>query len=104
MAKQKVNGAAKDFGLSQKEKIKITKTKVVKDEDKLNKILDNIRPALERDGGNLELISYDKKKGIIEITFQGACAHCSLADVTLKHLIESEIKAQMPEVKEVRAV
>ncbi len=108
MAKQKVNSKAKETALVQKEKIKITKKKVikkvVKDEDKLNKILDNIRPALERDGGNLELISYDKKKGIIEITFQGACAHCSLADVTLKHLIEAEIRAQMPEVKEVRAV
>lgn len=104
MAKQKVKGKAKEAVLAPKEKIKTTKKEVVKDEDKLNKILDNIRPALERDGGNLELISYDKKKGIIEITFQGACAHCSLADVTLKHLIESEIRAQMPEVKEVRAV
>ncbi|MFA6467201.1 MAG: NifU family protein [Patescibacteria group bacterium] len=104
MAKQKVNSKAKETALVQKEKIKTTKKEVVKDEDKLNKILDNIRPALERDGGNLELISYDKKKGIIEITFQGACAHCSLADVTLKHLIEAEIRAQMPEVKEVRAV
>ena len=72
--------------------------------DKLNKILDKVRPALERDGGNLELISYDSKKGIVEITFQGACAHCPLAGVTLKHIIESEIRAQMPEVKEVRAI
>lgn len=72
--------------------------------DKLNKILESIRPALERDGGNLELISYDDKKGIVEISFQGACAHCPLADVTLKHLIEAEIKSQMPEVKEVRAI
>ncbi|MBT4209458.1 MAG: NifU family protein [Candidatus Komeilibacteria bacterium] len=72
--------------------------------DKLNKILDEVRPALERDGGNLELINYDQKKGLVEITFQGACAHCPLADVTLKHLIEAEIKGQMPEIKEVRAV
>jgi len=72
--------------------------------DKLNKILDHIRPALERDGGNLALISYDAKKGIVEVSFQGACAHCSLANVTLKHLIEAEIRDQMPEVKEVRAV
>lgn len=78
--------------------------KIVTDLDKLNKILDEIRPALERDGGNLELINYDKKKGIVEIMFQGACAHCSLADVTLKHLIEAEVKAQMPNVKEVRAI
>lgn len=72
--------------------------------DKLDKILDQIRPALERDGGNLELVNYDEKKGIVEVHFQGACAHCPLADVTLKNLIEAEITSQMPEVKEVRAV
>lgn len=73
-----------------------------KDKDQLNKILDKVRPALERDGGDLELIDY--KKGIVEIKLQGACAHCPLADVTLKHLIEQEIQSEMPEVKEVRAV
>jgi len=94
-----------------KKTVSKAKTKIKKkvdsskdDTELLNQILDSIRPALERDGGNLELISYDKKNGIIEITFQGACAHCSLADVTLKHLIESEIRAQMPHIKEVRAI
>ena len=77
---------------------------IKKEKEKLEKILNQVSPALKRDGGNLELISYNKKKGIVEVTFQGACAHCPLADVTLKHLIEAEIKAQMPEVKEVRAV
>ncbi len=72
--------------------------------DKLNKILDKVRPALERDGGNLELVSYDQKSGIVEISLQGACAHCPLADVTLKHIIEEQIKKEMPEVKEVRSV
>ena len=70
----------------------------------LDKILNDIRPALERDGGNLELVKFDEKKGIVEIAFQGACAHCPLADVTLNHLIEAEIKAKMPEIKIVRAV
>jgi len=80
------------------------KVKENKKLDILNKILDRVRPALERDGGNLELISFDEKKGIVEITFQGACAHCSLADVTLKHLIEAEIRSEMPEIKEVRSI
>ena len=74
------------------------------DKEKLNKILDKVRPALERDGGDLELLKYDKKSGIVEIKLQGACAHCPLADVTLKHIIQAEIQEQMPEVKEVRAV
>jgi len=88
-------------------KAKIKLKKQIKKEsklDKLNKILDRVRPALERDGGNLELINFDEKNGLVEITFQGACAHCSLADVTLKHLIEAEIRAQMPEIKEVRSI
>lgn len=79
-------------------------TKKVNQKDLLNKILDDIRPALERDGGNLELVKFDEKKGLVEISFQGACAHCPLADVTLHHLIEAEVRAQMPQVKEVRAV
>ncbi|MBT4849492.1 NifU family protein [Candidatus Parcubacteria bacterium] len=72
--------------------------------DKLNKILDKIRPALERDGGDLELVKYDKKKGIVDIRFQGACAHCPISDVTLKNMIEQEIIQEMPNIKEVRAV
>lgn len=67
-------------------------------------ILKKIRPTLERDGGSIELINYDAKKGIVELKLTGACAHCPMAEVTLKQLIEAEIKEQMPEVKEVRAV
>ena len=70
----------------------------------LEEILDGIRPALQRDGGNVELVKYDKKTGVVEITLVGACAHCPVSDVTLKHLIEGEIKAKMPEVTEVIAV
>ncbi|PWB38292.1 MAG: hypothetical protein C3F02_04785 [Parcubacteria group bacterium] len=70
----------------------------------LHKIIDNLRPALERDGGSLELVSYDAKSGLVEISFTGACAHCPISDVTLKYLIEAEIKAQLSGVKEVRAV
>lgn len=72
--------------------------------DKLNKILDKIRPALERDGGSLELVEHDQKQGIVRIRFTGACAHCPISDFTLKGLVEAEIKAEMPEVKEVQAV
>lgn len=88
-----------------KSKIKAkAKVKKVSDEDKINKILDKIRPALVSHNGNLELVSYDRKNGIVEIVLQGACAHCPLADVTLKRLVEAEIRGAMPEVKEVRAV
>lgn len=91
--------------MAETKKVK-AKSKVKKESRRelLEKILDEIRPALERDGGNLELVKFDEKKGIVEIAFQGACAHCPLADVTLNHLIEAEIRAAMPEIKEVKAV
>ncbi len=72
--------------------------------NKLEEILDNIRPALVRDGGDLKLVSYNKKQGLVTITLTGACAHCQAADITFKYLIEQEIKSQLPEVKEVRLV
>ncbi len=72
--------------------------------DKLNKILDEIRPALQRDGGDLDLVEYDSKEGVVKIHFTGACAHCPLSDVTLHHLIEHRIKEDMPEIKKVIAV
>lgn len=71
---------------------------------KLEEVLDKIRPALQRDGGDVQLIKYDKKKGIVELSLTGACSHCPMADFTLKNLIEQEIKAEIPEVKEVRAI
>jgi Fe-S cluster biogenesis protein NfuA len=72
--------------------------------DKLNKVLDKIRPTLQRDGGDLKLVNYNEKQGIVEISLTGACAHCPLADVTLKRIVEEAIKKELPEVKEVRAV
>jgi len=71
---------------------------------KLEEVLDKIRPALQRDGGDVQLIKYDKKKGVVELSLIGACSHCPMADFTLTNLIEQEIKAQIPEVKEVKAV
>mgnify|MGYP003967156093 CR=1 FL=1 len=72
--------------------------------DKLNKILDEVRPALQRDGGDLDLVDYDAKEGIVKIHFIGACANCPLADVTLHHLIEQQLIEQMPSIKKVIAV
>ncbi len=72
--------------------------------DKLNKILDEVRPALQRDGGDLDLVEFDQDNGIVKIHFTGACAQCPLADVTLHQLIEQQIKEQMPDVKQVMAV
>ena len=71
---------------------------------KIEKVLDKIRPALQRDGGDVQLIKYDPKKGLVEVSLIGACSHCPVSDLTLKNLIEQELKAQLPEIKEVEAI
>lgn len=72
--------------------------------EKIEKILDKIRPALQMDGGNVELVSFDEKSGQVKIKLQGACAHCPISDFTLKNLIEQELKNAMPEINSVEAV
>ena len=71
---------------------------------KIEKVLEKIRPALQRDGGNVELINYDKQTGTLELSFIGACSHCPASEFTLHNLIEQEIKAELPEIKKVIAV
>ncbi len=72
--------------------------------EKIEKILDKIRPALQMDGGNVDLVSFDEKTGVVKIKLQGACAHCPISDFTLKNLIDQELKSAMPEIKSVEAV
>lgn len=68
------------------------------------KILERVRPALQMDGGDLTLVDVDEKNGIVKISFQGACSHCGISDITLKHLIEQELRTALPEIKEVQTV
>ena len=71
---------------------------------KIEKELEKIRPALQRDGGDVQLIKYDKKTGVVELSLIGACSHCPASDLTLNNLIAEELKAQIPEIKEVKSV
>ena len=68
-------------------------------ETKIIEVLDRIRPYLENDGGNLEYIKFEE--GIVYIKLLGACAGCSMIDITLKDGIEEIIISEIPEVKEV---
>ena len=70
-------------------------------ENKIKKVLEKIRPNLQADGGDVEFISWNAKKGIVEVSLVGMCAHCPMAGITLKQGIEAEIKKHLPEVKEV---
>ncbi|MFA6428315.1 MAG: NifU family protein [Candidatus Buchananbacteria bacterium] len=71
---------------------------------KITKVLAKIRPQIQQDGGDIELVNFDQAKGRLEVRLIGACAHCPMAQITLKSLVESRIKEELPEVKEVVAV
>lgn len=72
--------------------------------NKIKKALDKIRPSLQADGGDVELVGFDEKKGVVKVKLVGMCAHCPMSDITLKQGIEEEIKKEVPEVKVVEAV
>jgi len=69
--------------------------------EKVKEVLDQVRPALQRDGGDVELIDV-ADDGIVTVKLQGACTGCPMSQMTLKMGIEQHIKRQIPEVKEVR--
>lgn len=71
--------------------------------EKVIKALDLIRPNLQADGGDVELIDVSSD-GIVKVKLTGACHGCPMAQMTLKAGIEKIIKTQVPEIKEVVAV
>ncbi|MGD8971142.1 MAG: NifU family protein [Desulfobacterales bacterium] len=67
--------------------------------EKVEAALNKIRPMLQRDGGNVELI--DVEDGIVKVRLQGACAGCPMSQMTIKNGIERLLKQEIPEVKSV---
>jgi Fe-S cluster biogenesis protein NfuA len=70
--------------------------------DKVQNALDKIRPHLQADGGDVDLV--EVKDGIVKLRLKGACGGCPMAAMTLKNGIERALKEEIPEVKEVVAV
>jgi Fe-S cluster biogenesis protein NfuA len=71
-------------------------------QDKVEEVLNKIRPDLIRDGGNVELVAVND--GTVKLKLVGACAGCPMSTLTLKNGIERILKQEIPEVKEVVAV
>jgi len=69
--------------------------------DRVEEVLDKIRPSLMADGGNVELIAVND--GVVKVKLTGACGGCPMATLTLKMGIERILKQEIPEVKEVVA-
>ncbi len=72
--------------------------------EKVAKSLESIRPALQFDGGDVELVEVDETDNSVTVRFQGACVGCLGAATTLENGIKQAILRHVPEVKEVRLV
>ena len=71
--------------------------------DEVQKVIDTIRPSLQADGGDVELVDVSED-GIVKVKLTGACQGCPMSQMTLKMGIEKMIKKQIPDIKEVVAV
>ena len=70
--------------------------------EKIEAAIDRVRPALQADGGDVELV--EVKDGVVSVRLTGACGGCPMATMTLKNGIERTIREEVPDVKEVVAV
>jgi len=64
--------------------------------------LEEIRPALQADGGDIELVSVENK--VVKVRLKGACAGCPAAQMTLQMGVERRLKEAIPEIEKVEAV
>ncbi len=71
--------------------------------EKVEKALDEIRPGLQADGGNVELVDINDE-GVVYVKLVGACSGCPSSQITLKMGIEKTLKERVPEVKSVESV
>ena len=71
--------------------------------EKVEKALAEIRPGLQADGGDVELVEVTDS-GIVKVKLTGACAGCPMSTLTLKMAIEKRLMEQIPEVKGVEQV
>ena len=64
--------------------------------------LDEVRPALRMDGGDVELVSVDE--GVVSVRLLGACGGCPMATMTLVGFVEERLKQRVPEIRRVTSV
>ncbi len=65
-------------------------------------VLEKVRPALQADGGDVELV--DVEGGVVKVRLTGACSGCPMASVTLKNGIEALLKKEIPSIDRVESV
>lgn len=67
-------------------------------------VLDSIRPAIQADGGDVELMDFHEDTGLVELRLMGACESCPISMMTLKEGIEKRLRGSVEGVREVTAI
>jgi Fe-S cluster biogenesis protein NfuA len=71
--------------------------------ERIEKALDTVRPYLQADGGNVELVSVDEDM-VVKLRLLGACKTCDISHMTMRAGIENTLKSAIPEIKSVEAI
>jgi Fe-S cluster biogenesis protein NfuA len=72
--------------------------------NKVMKAVEELRPYLQADGGDIELADVDEDKGVVKVRLKGACVGCPMAQSTLQLGVEKFLKKKVPEIKWVEAI
>ncbi len=71
-------------------------------EERVRKEIEKIRPFLQRDGGDIELVSVEGN--VVKVRLRGACAGCPMSQMTIKGVVEQALKKEIPEIERVESV
>ena len=72
--------------------------------ERVRSVIDNVRPLLQADGGDIELVGVDESTGVVSVRLQGACRGCPGAQMTLKMGVQRHLQEKIPEIKDVVSV
>jgi Fe-S cluster biogenesis protein NfuA len=70
--------------------------------EKVEEVLNKVRVSLKTEGGDIELL--DVRDGVVYVKLKGACGTCPMSTLTMKNLVETSIKKEIPEITSVQAV
>jgi Fe-S cluster biogenesis protein NfuA len=72
--------------------------------EKIEEVLETVRPAIQMDGGDVEFVDFDEHAGVVSVRLMGHCVGCPMSRATLKNGIEARLRTAVPEVHSVEAV
>jgi Fe-S cluster biogenesis protein NfuA len=72
-------------------------------QEKVRQVLENVRPFLQADGGDVEFVRFQAESGVLEVRWEGTCRVCPMSKLTLRAGVERALMKELPEVKRVEA-